>query len=86
VKNIKKCCHFHFLKNGSCINTLDLEENAMSVKDIIRSVKERDPVSFQASVEAELAARMTDALDNKKIEIAQSVFTPDEPEEELTDD
>jgi hypothetical protein len=29
---------------------------------------------------------MTDALDDKKIEIAQSVFSSDEPEEELTDD
>jgi hypothetical protein len=58
----------------------------MSVKDIIRSVKDKDPVSFQASVEAELAARMTDALDDKKIEIAQSVFSSDEPKEELTDD
>ena len=58
----------------------------MSIKNIIRSVKNGNPTDFKASVEAELAARMTDALDNKKIEVAQSVFSPDEPEEELSDD
>ena len=58
----------------------------MSIKNIIRSVKNGNPTDFKASVEAELAARMTDALDNKKIEVAQNVFSPDEPEEELSDD
>lgn len=58
----------------------------MSIKNIIRSVKGNNPLDFKASVEAELAARMTDALDNKKEEIAKTVFSQDEPEEELTDD
>ena len=58
----------------------------MSIKDIIRSVKDGDPTNFKASVEAELAARMTDALDNKKIEVAKNVFSPEEPEGELSDD
>jgi hypothetical protein len=58
----------------------------MSIKNIIRSVKDGDPTNFKASVEAELAARMTDALDNKKIEVAKSVFSPEEPEGELSDD
>ena len=58
----------------------------MSIKNIIRSVKNGNPIDFKASVEAELAARMTDDLDNKKVEVAQTVFSPDEPEEEHTDD
>jgi hypothetical protein len=49
-------------------------------------VKDGDPTNFKASVEAELAARMTDALDNKKIEVAKNVFSPEEPEGELSDD
>lgn len=57
----------------------------MSIKDIIRSVKDGDPTDFKAAVETELAGRMTAALDNKKIEVAQSVFSQ-EPEEELSDD
>jgi hypothetical protein len=57
----------------------------MSSKDIIRAAKTQDPATFQSAVEAELADRLSSALDNKKIEVAQSVFTQ-APEEELNDD
>jgi hypothetical protein len=50
----------------------------MSIKDIIRSVKTQDALEFKNSVEAELGSRMTNALDNKKIELAQSLFDADE--------
>jgi hypothetical protein len=54
----------------------------MSIKDIIRSVKTQDALEFKNSVEAELGSRMTNALDNKKIELAQSLFDQDYPDVE----
>tara|TARA_R110002074_G_scaffold48505_2_gene124068 strand:- start:20 stop:193 length:174 start_codon:yes stop_codon:yes gene_type:complete len=57
----------------------------MSTKDIIRAAKTQDPATFQSAVEAEISGRVSAALDAKKIDVAQSVFSQT-PEEELNDD
>jgi hypothetical protein len=61
-------------------------ENDISVKDLISLSYEQKPLDFQNAFDSLIAGKIATAIDNRKMEIAQSMFSdlpPSEDYEEL---
>lgn len=56
-------------------------DNDISVQDLISLSYDQKPVEFQQAFDALIAGRITAAIDNKKIEVAQAMFS-DQPASE----
>jgi len=56
-------------------------ENEISVQDLISLSYEQKPLEFQNAFDSLLANRIAIAVDNRKMEIAQSMFN-DQPQSE----
>ena len=56
-------------------------ENEISVQDLISTSYEQKPLDFQNAFDSLMAGRIADAIDNRKMEIAQSLFS-DQPASE----
>ena len=56
-------------------------DNDISVQDLISLSYDQKPVEFQQAFDSLIAGRITAAVDNKKIEVAQSMFS-DQPASE----
>jgi hypothetical protein len=49
-------------------------ENEISIQDLISTSYEQKPLDFQNAFDSLMMGRIATAIDNKKIEIAQSLF------------
>ena len=56
-------------------------ENEVSVQDLIATSYEQKPLDFQNAFDSLMAGRIAAAIDNRKMEIAQSMFN-DQPASE----
>ena len=56
-------------------------DNDISVQDLISLSYDQKPFEFQQAFDSLIAGRITAAVDNKKIEVAQSMFS-DQPASE----
>lgn len=57
-------------------------ENEVSVQDLISLSYEQKPLDFQNAFDSLMAGRIADAISNRKIEIAQSMFGDQPPSED----
>ena len=57
-------------------------ENEVSVQDLISLSYEQKPIEFQNAFDSLLAGRIANAVDNRKMEIAQSMFSDQPPSED----
>jgi hypothetical protein len=56
-------------------------ENDETLKNMINHSVMEKPLDFQNTFNAAITDRINSSINNKKIEIAQSLFRPEEPEE-----
>jgi len=56
-------------------------ENEISVQDLISTSYEQKPLDFQNAFDSLMSGRIAAAIDNRKMEIAQSMFN-DQPASE----
>ena len=59
-----------------------IEENIMSVENIISSLKDGDNVNASKEFTAAMASKLSDALDAKKIELASTMVDRKKEEQE----
>jgi len=53
-------------------------ETTHSIQDLVKFSYEQKPIDFEAAFNSILTDRIAVAVDNKKIEVAQSMFNPAE--------
>lgn len=56
--------------------------NEVSVQDLISFSYEQKPIEFQQAFDTLIAGKIAAAVDNKKIEVAQSMFSDQPPSED----
>ena len=57
-------------------------ENEISVQDLISTSYEQKPLDFQNAFDSLMAGRISAAIDNRKMEIAQLMFSDQPPSED----
>ena len=57
-----------------------------NVSDLIALAYDQKPLEFQTTFSNAIADRLVQAIDNKKIEVAQSMFQQPEPDVEIESD
>jgi len=59
-----------------------MTENDEILKNMINHAVLEKPIDFQSAFNSAISDRINDSINNKKIEIAQSLFRAEEPESE----
>ena len=57
------------------------EENKYEISDLITSAAMQQPAEFQSAFNDLVLDRLRDAVENRKVEIAQSIYRNDSPED-----
>ena len=58
----------------------------ITIQDLISTSFEQKPLEFQDAFNSLIGARIADAIDNKKVEVAQTMFGGEQPETEIESD
>jgi hypothetical protein len=61
------------------------EENKYDISDLITSATLQQPVEFQSAFDSLVLDRIKTAVENRKIEVAQSMYNNETPEDIETD-
>ena len=62
------------------------EENRYELDDLVTSAVMQKPLEFEAAFNDLVIDRIRDAVENKKVEIAQQMYGYEPPEEHYADD
>ena len=63
------------------------EENPYTVQDLISLSYEQKPVEFQGAFNSLITDKIASAIDSRKLEVAQTMFNPNDQEDyEVEDD
>ena len=63
-------------------NEVDVQTDKYSVTDLINHSVNKQPVEFEQVFNSLIADRLAAAVENKKVEVAQSMFNPQNDAEE----
>ena len=61
-------------------------DNEFSVQDLISLSYEQKPIEFQQAFDSLIAGRIAAAVDNKKVEVAQTMFNDQPGSEDFASD